>query len=71
MDTTRSQTHSHTSEPETDTASGGPSINAAAAVFEAKSQQAQKLFGFMKDRARSLIKNIKDTSNRVISSVQK
>ena len=70
MDTTRSQTHSRTSESETDTASGGPSINAAA-VFEAKSQQAQKLFGFMKDRARSLIKNIKDTSNRVISSVQK
>ena len=70
MDTTRSQTHSHTSEPETDTAGGGPSINAAA-VFEAKSQQAQELFGFIKGGARSLIKNIKDTSNRVISSVQK
>ena len=66
----RSQTHSRTSEPETDTASGGPSINAAA-VFQATSQQAQKLFDFMKSGAGSLIKNIKDTSNRVISSVQK
>ena len=67
---TRSQTHSRTSEPETDTAGGGTSINAAAA-FQATSQQAQKLFGFVKGGAGSLIKNIKDTSNRVISSVQK
>ena len=67
---TRSQTHSHTTEPKTDTTtvSGGSSINTAA-VFQAMSQQAYKLFGFMKGRARSLIENIKDTSNRVISRV--
>ena len=45
-----------------------PSINTAA-VFQAMSQQAQKLFCFMKDLASSLIKNIKDTPNRVISRV--
>ena len=45
-----------------------PNINTAA-VFQAMSQQAQKLFGFMKDGASSLIKNVKDTSNRVISRV--
>ena len=45
-----------------------PSINTAA-VFQAMSQQAQKLFGFMKDWASSLIKNVKDTSDRVISRV--
>ena len=67
----RLQTHSHTTEPKTDTttASGGPSINPAA-VFQATSQQTQ-LFGFMKDGAKSFIKNIKDTANRVISRVQK
>ena len=69
---TRSKSHSHTTEPKTDTttANGGSSINTAA-VFQAMSQQAQRLFGFMKDEARSLIKNIKDTPNRVISRVQK
>ena len=72
-DMTRSNTHSHTTEPKTDTttASGGSSINNTAAVFLAMSQQTQKLFGFMKDEARNLIKNIKDTPNRVISRVQK
>ena len=47
---TRSQTHSHTTESKTDTttASGGSSINTAA-VFQAMIQQAQKLYGFMKD----------------------
>ena len=45
-----------------------PCINTAA-VFQAMSQQAQKLFGFMKNGASSLIKNIKDTPNRVISRV--
>ena len=45
---TRSQAHSHTIEPKTDTttASGGPSIKTAV-VFQATSQQGQKLFGFM------------------------
>ena len=68
---TRSQTHSHTTEPKTDTTtvSGGSSINTAAVVFQAMSQQAYKLFDFMKGRARCLIENIKDTSNRVISRV--
>ena len=47
-----------------------PNINTAA-VFQAMSQQAQKLFGFMKDWASCLIKNIKDTPNRVIIRVQK
>ena len=52
-------------------ASGGPSINNTAAVFQAMSQHTQTLFGLMKDEARNLVKNIKDTSNRVISKVQK
>ena len=47
-----------------------PNINAAA-VFQAMSQLAQKLFGFMKDGASCLIKDIKDIPNRVISRVQK
>ena len=64
----KSQTHSHTTELKTDniTASSGSSINTAA-VFQAMSQQAQKLFGFMKCGANSIIKNIKDTPNKVIS----
>ena len=64
LDMTRSQTNSHTTEPKTDTmtASSGSSINTAV-VF-----QAQELFGFIKDEARSLIKNIKDTSTE--SSVE-
>ena len=45
-DMVRSQTHSHTTEPKIDdiTASGGSSINTAV-VFQAMSQQAEKLFG--------------------------
>ena len=34
------------------------------------SQQAHKLFGMMKGGAENLFKNIKDTSNKVITSVQ-
>ena len=72
LDMMRSRIHSHTTEPKTDTttASSGSSINTAV-VFLFMIQQAQKMFGFMKDGASSLIKNIKDTPNRVVSRVQK
>ena len=68
-DMVRSQTHSHTTKLKTDniTASSRSSINTAA-VFQAMSQQAQKLFGFMKCGANSIIKNIKDTQKN--SSVE-
>ena len=56
------------SDPTESDSSGG--INAASALH-ATSHQAQKLFGFMKGGAENLFKNIKDTSNKVISSVQK
>ncbi|XP_019852858.1 PREDICTED: cyclin-G-associated kinase [Amphimedon queenslandica] len=55
------------SDPTESDSSGG--INAASALH-ATSHQAQKLFGFMKGGAENLFKNIKDTSNKVISSVQ-
>ena len=60
----RSQTHSHTTELKTDniTASSGSSINTAA-VFQTGSE----VVWLHEVRANSIIKNIKDTPNKVIS----
>ena len=38
-------------------------------AFQSTSQQAQKWFGYMKDGAGSLFKNIKESSSKVIHSV--
>jgi cyclin G-associated kinase len=46
------------------------SSSSSSSTFQSTSQQAQKFFGFMKGGAENIIKNIKDTSSKVINSVQ-
>ena len=60
------QTHSQT----TDQSQSQHEGSAMEAAFQSTSQQAHKLFGMMRGGAENLFKNIKDTSNRVITTVQ-
>ena len=55
-------THSQTTEQDESGSVG--------ATLQNTSQQAHKLFGMMRGGAENLFKNIKDTSNKVITSVQ-
>ena len=53
---------------------GMPSERAASSssmssALQSTSQQAHKLFGFMKDGAGSLIKNIKESSSKALSAM--
>lgn len=54
------QTHSNVTQSDSGTS----------AALQTTSQQAQKFFGFMKGGAENLFKNIKETSSKVITSVQ-
>ncbi len=45
---------------------GGSSMSSA---LQSTSQQAQKLFGYMKDGAGSFFKNIKESSSKAISAM--
>ena len=49
----------------------GSNTSQMQAAFYSTGQQAQKLFGFMKDGAGKLFKNIKDSSSTVIQQVTK
>ncbi len=51
---------------ESESNDGGGAMSAA---LQSTSQQAHKLFGFMKEGAGSLLKNIKDSSSKAISAM--
>jgi len=53
-------------EGDQDGSDGGGGVSAA---FQSTSQQAQKIFGFMKEGAGSFFKNIKDSSSKAISAM--
>ena len=61
---------SHSQMPEQTHSNVTQSDSGASAALQATTQQAQKLFGFMKGGAENLFKNIKETSSKVITSVQ-
>ena len=42
---------------------------AVSAALQSTSQQAQKLFGYMKDGAGSFLKNIKESSSKAINAM--
>ena len=60
VQTQESQTHSNTTEHD----------YSMGAALHSTSQQAHKFFGIMRGGAENLFRNIKDTSNKVLSSVQ-